>query len=111
MNTQTLRINWFLLVAPVVIAADLYLGLSARGGVDKLVEAGLLFDLVVLIPCLYWLCYRQRGQKRPEGNHPNRSACAPRNLGCVEAGSGARSSFPQLRCATSVYWARSAGMA
>lgn len=30
---------------------------------DRLVEAGLLFDLVVVIPCLYWACYRSRGRR------------------------------------------------
>ena len=39
------------------------MGLSARGEIDRLIEAGLLFDLVVLVPSLYWLCYRQRGKK------------------------------------------------
>ena len=63
MNTQLLRLNWFFVIAPLVLAVDLYVGLSARGQIDHLIEAGLLFDLVVLIPCLYWLCYRQRGKK------------------------------------------------
>jgi hypothetical protein len=63
MNTQTLRIHWFFLTAPLVFAVDLYFGLSLRGEIDRLLEAGLLLDLVVLIPFLYWLCYRQRGRK------------------------------------------------
>jgi hypothetical protein len=63
MNTRPLRLHWFFFVAPLVLAADLYVGLSARGAIDRLIEAGLLFDLVVLVPCLYWLCYRQRGRK------------------------------------------------
>jgi hypothetical protein len=40
-----------------------YVAISARGEIDRLIEAGLLFDLAVLIPCLYWLCYRGRGRK------------------------------------------------
>jgi hypothetical protein len=63
MTTQSLRVHWFYLVAPLVIAVDSFVGLSARGEVDRLLEAGLLFDLLVLVPCLYWLCYRQRRQK------------------------------------------------
>lgn len=63
MNTNPLRLHWFFLFAPLVLAVDLYVGLSARGQIDHLTEAGLLFDLVVLIPSLYWLCYRQRGKK------------------------------------------------
>lgn len=63
MNTQPLRLHWFFFVAPLVLAADLVVGLSARGEIDRLVEAGLLFDLAVLVPSLYWLCYRKRGRK------------------------------------------------
>jgi hypothetical protein len=63
MDPHPLRIHWFFLVAPIVFAADLYIGLSLRGEFDRLLEAGLLFDLVVLIPGLYWLCYRQLGRK------------------------------------------------
>jgi len=58
-----LRAHWFFLVAPLVIAADLFVALDPRGGIDRLVEAGLLFDLAVVLPCLYWLCYRGRGRK------------------------------------------------
>jgi hypothetical protein len=63
MNAQIARIHWFFLVAPVVIAIDVYVALSAKGDFDRILEAGLLFDLVVVVPCLYWLCYRQRGRK------------------------------------------------
>jgi hypothetical protein len=63
MNTNPLRLHWFFIVAPLILAMDLYMGLSARGEIDRLLEAGLLFDLVVLVPSLYWLCYRQRGKK------------------------------------------------
>lgn len=63
MNTQTLRVHWFFLVAPLVVAVDSFVVLSASGEIDRLLEAGLLFDLVVLVPCLYWLCYRQRRRK------------------------------------------------
>lgn len=60
---QLAHTHWFLLVAPLVVAADAYVAIGARGEIDRLVEAGLLFDLAVLIPCLYWLCYRGRGRK------------------------------------------------
>jgi len=63
MNTNPLRLHWFFFLAPLVLSSDLYVGLSARGQIDHLTEAGLLFDLVVLIPSLYWLCYRQKGRK------------------------------------------------
>ena len=63
MKDSPLRLHWFLVVAPLVLAADVYVGLTARGEIDHVVEGGLLFDLVVLVPSLYWLCYRQRGKK------------------------------------------------
>jgi len=63
MYTNSLRLHWFLLVAPLVLAANLYVGLATRGQVDRLIEAGLLFDLAVVIPCLYWFCYRNLGRK------------------------------------------------
>ncbi len=63
MNTNSLRLHWFFVVAPLVLAVDLYVGVSARGEINQLIEAGLLFDLVVLVPSLYWLCYRQRGKR------------------------------------------------
>lgn len=60
---QHARVHWFFLVAPIVIATDVFVAIEARGEIDRLIEAGLLFDLAVLIPCLYWLCYRGRGMK------------------------------------------------
>jgi len=63
MNTNPLRLHWFFVIAPLIVAVDLYVGLSTRGEIDHLIEAGLLFDLVILVPSLYWLCYRQRGKK------------------------------------------------
>lgn len=63
MNANSFRLHWFFLIAPLVLAVDLYVGLSARGQIDRLIEVGLLFDLVVLVPLLYWFCYRQRGKK------------------------------------------------
>lgn len=62
MNMQSIRQHWFFFLAPLVLAINLGVGLSARGEIDALVESGLLFDLVVLLPCLYWLCYRHKGK-------------------------------------------------
>ena len=62
MNSQAVRTHWFFWVAPLVLAVDFYVALSARGAIDRLVEAGLLFDLFVLLPVLYWFCYRHRGR-------------------------------------------------
>lgn len=63
MNTQLLRSHWFFWAAPAVIAVDIMVSLSARGQIDRVLEAGLLFDLAVLVPALYWLCYRKRRER------------------------------------------------
>src|SRR4051812_41626447 len=63
MNTPTIRAHWFFFVAPLVLAADVQISVSALGRLDRLLEAGLLFDLVILLPCLYLLCYRRRGRQ------------------------------------------------
>ncbi|MEL6198737.1 MAG: hypothetical protein AAFR09_00880 [Pseudomonadota bacterium] len=62
-NTQTRRFvkgHWFLIIAPLVLLADALVAHS--GPIDRFVEAGLLFDLVLLMPALYFLCYRKRRQ-------------------------------------------------
>jgi hypothetical protein len=63
MNTKALRTHWFFLVAPVVLAGWIYATKVTLAPVDRVLEIGLLFDLVVLVPCLYWLCYRARGRR------------------------------------------------
>lgn len=62
MNTTPLRQHWFFVVAPLIIGLDVLLALEARGEIDRLMEAGLLFDLVIAVPCAYWFCYRHRGR-------------------------------------------------
>lgn len=62
MNAHALKAHWFFVIAPMVLAINLYVGLASAGEIDRLIEAGLLFDLAVLLPCLYWLCYRRRGR-------------------------------------------------
>lgn len=61
MNTDRLKLmvsnHWFLLVAPVVLVSDAFV--AASGPIDRIVEFGLLFDLVVLVPALYLVCYRK----------------------------------------------------
>ena len=63
MNTKALRTHWFFLVAPLVLAGWIYVTKATQSPVDRIVELGLLFDLVVVVPCLYWLCYRERGRR------------------------------------------------
>lgn len=62
MTHFNIRQHWFFLAAPLILAVNILVSLSARGQVDLLVESGVLFDLVVLVPCLYWLCYRRNGK-------------------------------------------------
>jgi len=63
MTYSSLRTHWFFLAAPLILAVNLYAALSSRGDISPLIEFGLLFDLAVLVPCLYWLCYRAQGRK------------------------------------------------
>ena len=49
--------HWFLLVAPVIIVVDVLV--ASVGPIDRAVEAGLVFDLVALLPLLYIVCYRR----------------------------------------------------
>jgi hypothetical protein len=58
-----LRSHWFYLAASIVVAVDLFFAFDSRGEISLLVEASLLFDLAVVLPCLYWLCYREQGKK------------------------------------------------
>ncbi|MFN7573218.1 MAG: hypothetical protein ACK5TK_17555 [Betaproteobacteria bacterium] len=58
-----LRTHWFYLALVPIVAIDLAVALSSRGEIDRMVEAGLLFDLALLLPALYWLCYRREGRK------------------------------------------------
>ena len=63
MTTHRLRSHWFFWAAPLDFAVDAGVSFFARGQMDRLLEAGLLFDLAVLVPALYWLAYRQRQQR------------------------------------------------
>lgn len=57
------RTHWFFIFAALVVAGNIFVAHSARGEIDRIVEAGLIFDLAVLLPCLYWFCYRTGGKK------------------------------------------------
>ncbi len=45
------------------MAIDVAIALFSRGEIDRMIEAGLLVDLALLLPALYWFCYRQRGKQ------------------------------------------------
>lgn len=63
MIQSSLRPHAFFLIAALVVAIDLSAACSAGGRFDRVLEAGLLFDLVVLLPGLCWLCYRSQGRR------------------------------------------------
>lgn len=54
--------HWFVPVALAVALGDLSSVYFAGWSDARLVEAALLFDFVVLLPCLYWWCYRRKGR-------------------------------------------------
>ena len=54
--------HWFIPIALAVAVGDLSSVYFAGWTDAQLVEAALLFDFVVVIPCLYWWCYRAKGR-------------------------------------------------
>lgn len=58
-----LRAHWFFLALLPIAATDVGIALMWRGEIDRMIEAGLLFDLALLLPALYWFCYRHHGRK------------------------------------------------
>jgi hypothetical protein len=57
-----LRQNWFFPIAAIVVLGDLGALRLATWSVPEVLEAALLFDFAVLLPALYWWCYRSRGR-------------------------------------------------
>ena len=56
-----LQAHWFLPVAVLVAGGDLALAIVDSWSDPELLEAAILFDLAILLPALYWWCYRKRG--------------------------------------------------
>ncbi|WP_298581447.1 hypothetical protein [uncultured Luteimonas sp.] len=56
-----LKAHWFLPVAVLVAGGDLALAIVDSWSDPELLEAAILFDLAILLPALYWWCYRKRG--------------------------------------------------
>ena len=54
--------HWFVPIALAVAIGDLSSVYFAGWTDAELIEAALLFDFVVVIPCLYWWCYRAKGR-------------------------------------------------
>lgn len=61
-SKSLLKTHWFLPVVVLVAGGDLALALIDSWSDPALLEAGILFDLAIVLPALYWWCYRQRGR-------------------------------------------------
>jgi hypothetical protein len=57
-----IRMHWFVAAAAAVASADFTAISTDNWSNPNLLEAGLLFDLSVVIPVLYLWCYRARGK-------------------------------------------------
>lgn len=54
--------NWFIPVAFLVIVGDVSSVYFGNWPQTNILEVALLFDFAVLLPVLYWWCYRQKGK-------------------------------------------------
>lgn len=55
--------NWFFVILPIIFFAD-YLTAKLPVEIDpRLNEVSILFDLALLLPVLYAICYREMGRK------------------------------------------------
>jgi hypothetical protein len=54
--------HWFIALALAIVAGDLSSVYFGGWSDAKIIEAALLFDFVVVIPLLYWWCYRSKGR-------------------------------------------------
>jgi hypothetical protein len=59
---RTLNTHWFVLAALVVAGSDLAVAFVEDWSEPRLVEAAILFDLMIVIPALYGWRYRARGK-------------------------------------------------
>ena len=57
-----LKAHWFLLAAALVVGTDLVVLWLPNGAAPRLLEAGLLGDLSLVVPGLYIACYWRRGK-------------------------------------------------
>ncbi len=60
--TLFLRENWFYPVALAVVSTNLFVGRFDNWSNARLLEAGVILDLAVIVPALYYWCYRSRGK-------------------------------------------------
>jgi hypothetical protein len=51
--------HWFFVAAVLVTGVNSAIAFTDTWDPPRLLEAGMLFDLALVIPALYWLCYRK----------------------------------------------------
>lgn len=61
-SRRWLAAHWFVPVAVLVVAGDVSAVRFGHWTGTRLLELALLFDFAVLLPALYWWCYRARGK-------------------------------------------------
>lgn len=54
--------HWFFVAAVLVIGVNSAIAFTDTWDAPRLLEAGMLFDLAVVVPALYWWCYRKTGK-------------------------------------------------
>ena len=59
---SSFRAHWFFLAATIVVLSDFALASLDDWSSPALLEAGILFDLSIVIPALYLWCYRSLGK-------------------------------------------------
>jgi len=60
--TAWLSKHWVLPLAALMVAGDLSAAWLGDWRGSQLLETALLFDLALLLPTLYWVCYRHQGK-------------------------------------------------
>jgi hypothetical protein len=59
---RALNAHWFVLAALVVAGSDLVVASVENWSQPRLIEAAILFDLMIVVPALYGWCYHARGK-------------------------------------------------
>src|SRR5258706_7354182 len=55
--------HWFIFAAAFVVAGDVFAAFTSSWSAPRVLEAGILVDLVVVVPLLYLWCYRREGRR------------------------------------------------
>ena len=59
---QLIRQHWFYPLALAILVSDILVGRLDGWSNPGVVETGIIIDLALIIPALYYLCYRNRGK-------------------------------------------------